>query len=276
VGKEAVVAGNPFREMIEQPSDRVIVALDNMTWDQAEGLMSQVDGQVGMGKINSLAQRKGWEHAINTLTKAGSLTMADAKFHDIPATVGLHVKEVAQLGPAFITVHASGGKAMLEAAVQAAEEGDNTFNTWLDYDNPHEDDPRLYASELSGILAITVLTSLDGKECKSIFGAEPEQQVMQFAEMALDAGVDGIVCSGQELRAIRSLAGYDDLITVVPGITPEWAQKAGDQKRVVTPAEAVELGADFIVVGRAITQPPEGISPREAAERINAELKGTV
>lgn len=125
--------------------------------------------------------------------------------------------------------------------------------------------------QLGGILGITVLTSIDD-DCVSIYGDEPEVKVVQFAHMAQEAGIDGIVCSGKELRAIRAISALDDLITVVPGITPEWAKKPGDQKRVVTPAMAVDNGADFIVVGRAITQPPVGISKQEAAHRIVTEL----
>lgn len=257
------MAENVYRQTIEAPSDRIIVALDNMNWDQAVATMDQVAEFVGMGKANSIAKKYGWEHAANRLAAIGSFLMADDKTHDIPETVRLTVKEISECGPRFITVHASGGKSMLEHAVKGRDEGrENILNSLL----------AAHKEKLGGILGITVLTSLDTEECVSIFGAKPEKKVVEFAHMALDAGIDGIVCSGKELRAIRAISALDSLITVVPGITPLWAKKPGDQKRVVTPTEALQEGADFEVVGRAITQPPEGISKAEAAQRVRDEL----
>ena len=254
---------NIHRSSIEQPSDRVIVALDNMDWEQAGVVMSEVGSHVGMAKANSLAQKEGWRHAIGTIATLQAKTMADAKFHDIPETVRLHVEAVASCEPSLITVHASGSEAMLKKAVEGRDEG------------VKNSDSALFGLEPGpvGILGITVLPSLDPEECRSIYGDEPEKKVLQFAKLAVDAGIDGIVCSGKELRAIRADASLDDLLTVVPGITPEWAKKAGDQKRVVTPGEALQNGADFIVVGRAITQPQEGVSRAEAAYRVAKELR---
>jgi orotidine-5'-phosphate decarboxylase len=261
VGEEGPMPENVYRRSIEKPSDRIIVALDNMDWDQARQTMSQVGAFVGMGKANSIAQRLGWEHAVQTIADCGAFTMADGKFHDIPETVRLHTKAVTEAGASLITVHASGGVPMLEAAVAGREEGREALvNPFL----------KTCKGRLGGILGITVLTSLQ-EECVSIYGKEPEQKVLEFARSAQEAGIDGIVCSGKELRAIRAVSALDSLITVVPGITPEWAKKPGDQKRVVTPAEAIENGADFIVVGRAITQ-PWGIPHTEAAERIATEV----
>lgn len=256
---------NAGRDDIQAPSDRVIVALDNMTWDKATAIIEETAPYTGMAKANSLAQRFGWEHAIQTIASLGVLTMADTKFHDIPETVRLQVKEVTECGASLITVHASGGSAMLEGALAGRDEGRERL--WL---APFKN---IIPGRLGRILGITVLTSLDAEDSISIYGDEPEEKVLQYAHMALDAGIDGIVCSGKELRAIRAVSAFDGLITVVPGITPEWAKKAGDQKRVVTPAEAVREGADYIVVGRAITQPPEGIGYAEAAQRIADELQ---
>lgn len=252
---------NEYRSTIEQSEDRIIVALDKMTWDMASEIMGEVGPYVGMAKANSIAQRYGWEHAVNTIGSLGAATMADTKFHDIPETVGLQVEAVSSAGARLITVHASGGVEMLEYAVAGRDRAycEQPEDKWDDL--------------LGGILGITVLTSLDSETCTSIYGDELERKVVQFARAALYAGIDGIVCSGKELRAIRAISALDDLITVVPGITPEWAKKPGDQKRVVTPAEAFQSGADFLVVGRAITQPPEGMSRQEAAERIATELR---
>jgi orotidine-5'-phosphate decarboxylase len=258
---------NTYREAIQKPSDRIILALDNMNWTQAQDALNNTRGSIGLGKANSIAQARGWKHAVDNIGYGGVHTMADAKFHDIPETVRLQVKEVTEARAYFITVHASGKLAMLEAAVVGRQQA---------RDELKESDALMRESvreKLGGILAITVLTSLDTEECLSIYGEEPEKKVIQFAHLAAEAGVDGIVCSGKELRAIRAISALDGLIAVVPGITPVWAKKAGDQKRVVTPKEALQEGADFVVVGRAITQPPEGISSQEAAQRVAQELE---
>lgn len=157
---------------------------------------------------------------------------------------------------------------MLRAAVAGRDRGKDSLNPSL---MPFVKEN---SGQLGGILGITVLTSLDTDECVSIFGDEPEKKVVQFARMAVDAGIDGIVCSGKELRAIRAMTTLDSLITVVPGITPDWAKKPGDQKRVVTPRQALQDGADFLVLGRALTQPPNGISKTEAGQRVVAEIAG--
>lgn len=260
--------GNVYREAIEAPSDRVIVALDNMNWAQAEDVMSEVAGEVGMAKANSIAQKQGWEHTVHKLWKMGVIsTMADTKFHDIPKTVELQVKEVTETNAALITVHASGGKEMLEAAVTGRNEAIEGIKR-----NDNQSFLLGETGQGGGLLGITVLTSIGKEECESIYGDEPEKKVLQFARIALEAGLDGIVCSGKELKAIRSDDSLSDLITVVPGITPEWTTKASDQKRVVTPKEALQNGADYLVIGRAITQPPEGVSRTEAAQRISQEI----
>lgn len=255
------MAENVYRNLIEKPGDEVIVALDNMSWQEAAQVMSDVSDHVGLGKINSLGLKGGWQHSVEVLSALGVSTMADPKLHDIPETVRLGTKSITECGAALITVHASGGRAMLEHAVLGRDQGKAESDL--------DDDKK---ARIGGILGITVLTSLDGEDCASIYGDNPEKKVVQFAHMALEAGVDGIVCSGKELRAIRAIMELNQLITVVPGITPEWTKKAGDQKRIVTPTEALENGADSLVIGRAITQTPEGITPAEAAERIAVEL----
>jgi orotidine-5'-phosphate decarboxylase len=242
-----------IKQSIEKPSDRVIVALDNMNWEQAGEVMEEVGPYVGIAKANSLAQKNGWKHAISQIANFGSSTMADTKFHDIPKTVELQVEQVSQCGAELMTIHTSGGIAMMEAAV----EGRN----------------KAVGENICGLIGITVLTSLDEEECIRIYNETPKNRVIDSAFMARDAGLDGIVCSGNELETIRINPAFSGLLTVVPGITPRWAAKAGDQKRVVTPTEAIQSGADFIVVGRAITQPPEGVSRAEAAQRIAEEVK---
>lgn len=255
---------NIYRESISRPSDRVILALDNMSWGDVAEILPETEGLIGMGKINSLSQKEGWAHAIHFLDRYGFRTMADPKYHDIPKTVELHVQSVAKERASFITLHASGGEEMLKFAVNAREEAKHELSQ--NGDIPIDE-------KIGGLLGVTVLTSLGEKETISIYGDKPAKKVLQFARIALNSGIDGIVCSGKELKAIRSNPDLDELITVVPGITPAWTTKAQDQKRVVTPKEAIAEGADYIVIGRAITSPPNGVSRKEAAQRIADEIK---
>jgi orotidine-5'-phosphate decarboxylase len=171
----------------------------------------------------------------------------DLKLHDIPNTVAGGVRAAAQVGPRFLTLHAAGGRAMLEAARDAARDS-----------GP--------ARPL--LLAITVLTSLDDGDLDAVGQRGPAgDQAARLAAVAQAAGVDGVVCSAHEIARLRKQCGPDFKL-VVPGIRPVWAA-AGDQKRVMTPAEAVALGADHLVIGRPITQAAD---PVEALARIRAEL----
>lgn len=262
------MSAEAFRQTIEEPSDRIIVALDNMDWEQAGAVMEEVGSYVGLAKANAIAQRGGWEHAIRTIKGFGALTMADAKYKDVPSTMENHVLQAAECGPQFITIHADNEQEALEYAVSGKERAQRSLeSTFIARGVKLKDIPRL-----GGLLGITVLTSINEEDCISIYGATPKQKVMQFAHTALEAGLDGIVCSGKELDVIRADSSLNDLLAVVPGITPEWAKKADDQSRVVTPGEAVQRGADYIVVGRAITKPPAGVSRAEAAQLIAEEL----
>ena len=170
----------------------------------------------------------------------------DLKLHDIPNTVGKAVAALAHLQPAVLTVHAAGGKEMLRAAKEAA---------------PPD----------TKVVAVTVLTSLDQDDLNSIgVRASPATQVERLAELAREAGVDGIVCSGSEIAAVR--AAWPDGFFVVPGVRPAGAEVA-DQKRVVTPRQALDDGASILVIGRPIT---EAANPARALAEIAASLTETV
>lgn len=175
----------------------------------------------------------------------------DLKFHDIPNTVAGAVKGALPLKPAYLTIHASGGPAMIAAAAKAAATADGVR-------------PR--------ILAVTVLTSLDDGDLAAVGQTGPvAEQVKRLALHAKEAGADGIVCSPNEVAVLRPLVG-PDFVLMVPGIRPAWAA-ANDQKRVMTPAEAIAAGADHLVIGRPITGAAD---PAEAAERINAEIQAGI
>jgi len=183
---------------------------------------------------------------VEALTARGVSVFLDLKFHDIPNTVAGAVRSAAGLGVRMMTVHAAGGPAML-AAARAALDG-------------VADPPQL--------LAVTVLTSMDAEQLKATgVTLSPAEQAELLARMGWEAGIRGFVCSPQEVAALRALTGAEGVL-VVPGIRPAGAA-SGDQKRLSTPADALSAGANYLVVGRPITQSPD---PAQAAEAILQEM----
>jgi orotidine-5'-phosphate decarboxylase len=176
----------------------------------------------------------------------------DLKLHDIPNTVAAAVKSLLPLNPDSLTLHASGGKAMMEATVAAVRGNEKEKPKF----------PKLYG--------VTVLTSLDGNDLEAV--GQPnnaKQQVIRLAKLAQESGLDGIVCSAQEAKAVRETC-MPGLMFMVPGIRPSWAPGNNDQKRVVTPRQAVDAGATYIVVGRPITAAE---NPVDATKRILEEVE---
>jgi orotidine-5'-phosphate decarboxylase len=174
----------------------------------------------------------------------------DLKLHDIPNTVAGGIRAVVELAPTFITIHASGGREMLKAAVQEAASQAAKLNV-----------PR------PKLLGVTVLTSLDRADLEAIgVNAEPSDQVVRLGALARESGLDGVICSPHEIAALRKTCGKD-FVLMVPGIRPV-GSAANDQKRAMTPRQAVELGASNLVVGRPIYTAPD---PRAAAEAIARE-----
>jgi orotidine-5'-phosphate decarboxylase len=179
---------------------------------------------------------------------AGQELFLDLKLHDIPNTVAGGIRAVASLKPALLTIHAGGGVAMMRAALDAARE----------------------ATPETRIVAVTVLTSLDETDLAAVGQQGPvAEQVQRLALLAREAGLHGVVCSPKEAAALRTLCGPDFLL-VVPGIRPVGAA-VGDQKRVMSPREALAAGASRLVIGRPIT---EAADPAEAARAIHAEILG--
>lgn len=224
--------------------ERIIVALDTDSPDKAFEAVAALRGEVGLFKVGMELFPRGGPELVRRIREAGGDVFLDLKFHDIPNTVAGAVRSAAALGVRFATVHAAGGKAMLAAAAGAAEGTGTT------------------------LLAVTVLTSLDSGDLAEIgFAGTPVESVLRLAELAARAGIGGIVCSAQEVSAVRQRVGAG-IVLVTPGVRlPEDA--AGDQKRVVTPEDAVRRGADYIVVGRPITKAPD---PVAAARRFTAAM----
>jgi len=171
----------------------------------------------------------------------------DLKLHDIPNTVAGAIKAAVRHGPDFITIHTSGGKEMMRAAMTAASEAAQQHNV-----------------AAPAILGVTVLTHLDDQDLGAVGQKTPAaEQVQRLALLAEESGLQGIVCSPQEIAVLRAVLKKETLL-VVPGIRPAGAA-AGDQKRIMTPAEAGKLGANYLVIGRPITQAPD---PAQAARDI--------
>lgn len=232
---------------------QLVVALDVPQPDDAERLIDELYEldlvyKVGMeplygyaGRVFSYMQARDVRHFI------------DAKLHDIPRTVAAGVKQLVRHGTHLIDVHALGGAEMMRAAVHAANERADE----LGMTRPH-------------VLAVTLLTSMGERDLLDIgLGGDPLENVVRLARLAKDAGCAGVVCSAQESRGIKDLLGRD-FLTLTPGIRPAGAAH-GDQKRVTSPAGAVGAGADYLVVGRPITQAPDALA---AAKAILDEMRG--
>lgn len=235
------------------PQNRILVALDVPTITAATALVKELSPHVGGFKVGlELMTHVGAPQMVEAVRDASGMLFYDGKFHDIPNTVAGAVKGAMQPGVGMLNVHCLGGPAMMKAAKLAAG---NTK-----------------------VLGVTILTSMDVAELQAIgmqHIKDARDITILVGHLALEAkkaGLDGVVSSPQEVEMIRELCGPDFLI-VTPGVRPTWAA-VGDQKRVMTPKDAVAAGADYVVIGRPITQPPKEIgTPAEAAQKINEELQ---
>ncbi len=230
--------------------DRVFAAIDTPDAARAARLVAALRGEVGGVKTGTELFTAQGPDGVRAVAR-GERLFLDLKFHDIPNTVAGAVRSAVHLRPFCLTLHASGGRAMMEAAAEAAREAAEELEVAR---------PKL--------LGVTVLTSLDGSDLEAVGQRGPAaDQVRRLAELAQDAGLDGVVCSPREIEILRADHG-PGFILLVPGIRPSWAA-SGDQKRVTTPGEAIADGADYLVIGRPITAQAD---PRAAARRIAAEL----
>ena len=223
-------------------SSPIYVALDTPDLERAKTIARRVRHHVGGIKLGLEFFMANGRQGVHEMADIGLPIFLDLKFHDIPNTVGKAVQALRALEPAIITVHAAGGRAMLEDAKAAAPTG-------------------------TKVVAVTMLTSLDASDLRSIgLSPDPHEQVVRLAELAKSAGVDGIVCSGEEVKAAHE--AWKDGFFVIPGIRPANGQM-GDQKRAVTPRAALDAGASILVIGRPITQAAD---PDLAAREIEATL----
>jgi orotidine-5'-phosphate decarboxylase len=220
----------------------IYVAIDTPDLERAKAIATRVKAHVGGIKLGLEFFMANGRHGVHEMHDIGLPIFLDLKFHDIPNTVAKAIQALRPLEPAILTVHAAGGRAMLEDAKAAAPMG-------------------------TKVVAVTMLTSLDDSDLTSIgLKPDPHEQVMRLTELAKSAGVDGIVCSGNEVAAAKKI--WHDGFFVIPGVRPANGV-VGDQKRVVTPRAALDAGASILVVGRPITQAAD---PDLAAREIEATL----
>ena len=223
-------------------SSRLYVALDTPDLARAKAIAARVHHHVGGIKLGLEFFMANGRAGVREMADIGLPIFLDLKFHDIPNTVAKAIQALGDLEPAILTVHAAGGRAMMEDAKAAAPLG-------------------------TKVVAVTMLTSLDAGDLSSIgLNPDPHEQVVRLAGLARDAGLDGIVCSGEEVGAAHKV--WKDGFFVVPGVRLGGGH-VGDQKRIVTPRAALDAGASILVVGRPITQAED---PDFAARAIEATL----
>jgi orotidine-5'-phosphate decarboxylase len=237
--------------MKAKPHERIFVALDTCDVGKALDLAGGLRGLVGGIKLGNEFFTACGPDGVRRVAEAGLPVFLDLKYHDIPTTVARAVAAALPLRPLMLNVHGAGGGEMMRAAAAAAAAGG-------------EGRPL--------VLAVTVLTSLAPADLESIGIAESiRDQVTRLAVLAKSSGLDGVVCAASEIMALRGATGASFKL-VVPGVRPVWAA-ADDHKRVLTPGDAIALGADYLVIGRPIVASPR---PAEAARRIVDEIAAAV
>ena len=232
--------------------EKLIVALDLPNGNAATRLAETLEGHVGMFKVGSELFTAEGPVAVRYLVNTGHRVFLDLKFHDIPNTVRAAAREAAELGVSLMNVHASGGRKMMEAALEGVRSASALGS-----------EPR------TKVLAVTALTSLESQDLDELgISGTPLEAVVRLARLAQSAGLDGVVASPREISALRQTCGPGFLI-VTPGIRPASAA-ANDQARIATPASAIAAGTDYLVVGRPITAAPD---PAAAADAIVNEME---
>jgi len=232
--------------------DKLIVALDVASAEAGARTAENLRDRVGLFKVGTEVFAAEGPVLARYLVASGQKVFLDLKFHDIPNTVKSAAREAAALGVSMLDVHASGGRKMMEGALEGARQGAERVGR-----------PRPL------VLAVTALTSLTGQDLEELgLAANPEQTVVRWARLAQEAGLDGVVASAREIIALRRACG-PRFVIVTPGIRLP-AAATYDQARIATPAAAIQAGADYLVVGRPITQAPD---PVAAAQAIVTEME---
>ena len=225
-------------------ADKIIVALDVATKKEALALVEQLRAQISFFKVGLQLYTAEGPEIVRGILATNAKVFLDLKLHDIPNTVGRAVESAARLEVQMLTIHLSGGPEMIRAAVAARK------------------------NNLS-ILGVTVLTSADEETLREIgISDKIDNQVLRLAKLGVECGIDGLIASPREVKMLRQEFGGEIKI-VTPGVRPNWAE-AGDQKRAVTPREALDVGADYVVIGRPIVADP---NPRQALTKILGELE---
>ena len=236
-----------------KPSERILCALDTTNVEEAAILAGELSPHVGGIKLGLEFFGANGPQGFLEVAKANRNIFLDLKLHDIPNTVAKTIHAFMPLGPKIMTIHTAGGSAMMKAASEAAT---------LAAKNE--------GCERPIIVGVTILTSLDNEDIEAIgFQNKVSMQVVKLARLAKESGLDGVVCSPHEIKLIKESCGADFKL-VVPGIRPAGSD-TGDQKRVMTPEEAVSLGADYLVIGRPITKSD---NPAQSAQLIANEING--
>ncbi|EMQ2874961.1 orotidine-5'-phosphate decarboxylase [Vibrio navarrensis] len=230
--------------MIDQ---KVIVALDYDNQADALAFVDRIDPMSCRLKVGKEMFTLFGPDFVRELHKRGFSVFLDLKFHDIPNTCAKAVRAAAELGVWMVNVHASGGERMMSAAREILLP---------------------YGKERPLLIGVTVLTSMEQSDLAGIgLDIEPQQQVMRLASLTKNAGLDGVVCSAQEATLLKQNLGQEFKL-VTPGIRPQGSEQ-GDQRRIMTPVEAIAAGSDYLVIGRPITQ---AASPADVLESINTSL----
>ncbi len=238
--------------MSRQDREKIIVALDTADMRYAKKIIRLLKDTIKMFKVGNEFFTANGPKAVQAVKEAGAEVFLDLKYHDIPNTVAQAARAAVRLGVHLFNVHVAGGLQMMQEACVAVA-----------------DEARKANVPAPKLIGVTLLTSLNQQDVTKQIGLTKtiDEIVLGYAELAQKAGLDGVVASAKEISLIRSKLGSNFLI-VTPGIRPSWAER-GDQERVMTPSEALDLGANYLVIGRPIT---EAEDPKAAAERIFQEL----
>jgi orotidine-5'-phosphate decarboxylase len=240
--------------------DRLIVALDVSTESLARELVESLRGMVGMFKVGSQLFTEAGPGIVTEIVRSGSGVFLDLKFHDIPNTVACAAAAATRLEVSILNVHASGGREMMHRTAEAVSEA-----------------AAKEGFERPSVIAVTVLTSSDAAVLSQIgLSCEPEAQVRRLSLLAEASGMDGVVASAHEVRTVRSAVMKPSFLIVTPGVRPA-GFAPDDQKRVMTPAQAIMTGSDYIVIGRPITHAKDPVaSAADVLEEIETALvRGT-